>query len=192
MIKQVELLAPVGDEICLQAAIQGGARAVYFGLDGLNMRVVSRNFTTGELPDISARCHDAGVRCYLAMNTIVFQAEVTRVYQALDKARDYVDAVICWDHAIMDACRERDIPIHISTQASVANLGALRFYQRLGATRIVPARECTLEDLAAMKAAAPEMELEVFAHGAMYRLLDESAATGPHAGIMTASSPRSS
>jgi putative protease len=161
-----ELLAPAGDFTCLQAALQAGADAVYFGVGELNMRVAARNFGADDLPEISRRCRQAGARAYLALNTILFGTELGAVRELLAAAADHVDAVICWDPAVIQICQELGLELHISTQASVANPAAAKFYKALGATRVVPARECTLEDVRAIREEAG-IEVETFVHGAM-------------------------
>ena len=165
-VRRPELLAPAQDFTCLQAAINAGCDAVYFGIDGLNMRSAAHNFRSADLPELSSVCRAAGVRAYLALNTIVFPGELATVAALLDAAVGRVDAVICWDPAVIQACRERGHAIHISTQASVANVQAACFYRDQGAVRIIPARECTLEDVVAIRAGAG-VEVETFIHGAM-------------------------
>jgi putative protease len=164
--RRPELLAPAQDFTCLQTAIAAGCDAVYFGIDGLNMRSAAHNFRSGDLPELSRVCRCAGVRAYLALNTIVFPGEQDTVAALLEAAVGLVDAVICWDPAVIRACRERGHAIHISTQASVANVQAACFYRDQGAVRIIPARECTLDDVVAIRAGAG-IEVETFIHGAM-------------------------
>ncbi|MCK5804495.1 MAG: U32 family peptidase [Lentisphaeria bacterium] len=161
-----ELLAPAGDWTCLQAATDAGADAVYLGVEGLNMRATARNFTCDNLPEISRHCRQAGLRVYLTLNTIVFTDEIEQARETLSAACGNVDAVICWDPAVLALCRELSLPFHISTQASIANVESARFYKSLGAERIVPARECTLEEVARIRRETG-IEVELFVHGAM-------------------------
>lgn len=161
-----ELLAPAGDATCLRAAIKAGADAVYFGVDALNMRAAAQNFGSADIAGVAAQCHAAGVRCYLTLNTIVFSHEESLVRSILSAALGHVDAVICWDPSVIALCRELGHVIHVSTQASVANVAAARFYRDLGAERIVPARECTLEEVCRIRAETG-IEIEAFVHGAM-------------------------
>ncbi len=140
---------------------------MYFGVGEFNMRSGSpRNFGSDDLPVVAERAHAAGIRAYLALNTIVFNRERARVADVLDRARDTVDAVICWDPCVIGECARRNLPVHLSTQASVANADAAKFYQDLGVRRIVPARECTLDELRSIRDEA-DVELEIFIHGAM-------------------------
>ncbi len=161
-----ELLAPAQDFTCLQAAIQAGCDAVYFGIGELNMRSAARNIEPADLPEFGRLCRGAGVKAYLALNVIVFEHELPAVQELLDAAVGQVDAVIGWDPAVLAACRERGLPIHVSTQASVASAATARFYRDLGAVRVIPARECTLAEITAIRAGSG-IEVETFVHGAM-------------------------
>lgn len=161
-----ELLAPAGEFAALQAAIQSGCDAAYFGVGELNMRQAANNFHLTDIEEIHRRCQDAGIRAYLTLNTIIFPGEQRMVQKILDAAQGRVDAVICHDWSVIEECNKRGIPIHISTQASVSNPVAAKRYAELGATRVVPARECTLEELRLIRDGSG-IELEVFVHGAM-------------------------
>lgn len=162
-----ELLAPAGDFVSLGAAIQGGGDAVYFGVSGpFNMRQAAGNFRLEDLPEVSRICRSAGVKAYLAANTLVFDPELPELRRLLETAVGRVDAVIGWDPAVLLACRELGLPVHVSTQASVANRAAANLYRQLGASRLVLARECTLEEVTAIRQASG-LEVEVFVHGAM-------------------------
>ncbi|MBN2451107.1 MAG: U32 family peptidase [Lentisphaeria bacterium] len=161
-----ELLAPAQDFACLHAAIHAGCNAVYLGLEGLNMRTAARNFRGEELPAASAVCRDEKVRLYLTLNSIVYDGEMGEVRSLLEGALGLVDAVICWDPAVIRLCREMGHGIHISTMASVANSATARFYQSLGAVRVVPARECTLAEVKTIRQETG-IEVETFVHGAM-------------------------
>jgi putative protease len=172
-----ELMAPAGNWTSLQAAIQAGADAIYFGLRGFNMRDNSNNFRGSELPRIASICHQAGVRAYLALNTIIYENEIARVRHLLAAAAAAgIDAVICWDMAVIEAATALGLPVFLSTQMSVANSASLAaFYRTFGIRRFVLARECSLAQIRAMRrkltallgAAASKIEIEVFAHGAM-------------------------
>ncbi|MBT3374853.1 MAG: U32 family peptidase [Lentisphaerae bacterium] len=161
-----ELLAPAGNETCLTAAIQGGCDAVYLGLGTLNMRATAENFSVSDLGRVAETCHAQGVSVYVTANTILYTAETPSARTLIEACRGVVDAVICWDPALIGICRELGVPFHVSTQASVANVEAARFYKQLGAERIIPARECTLEDITRIRNEA-DIPVEVFAHGAM-------------------------
>lgn len=172
-----EIMAPAGDWISLQAAVQAGADAVYFGIKGLNMRAGSKNFDLADLPRIAEKCHAHNLRAYLTLNTIIYESELDLLPNRLDAAAAaHIDGVICWDFAVIRELTRRQLPIFLSTQMSVANSASLLFFYRtLGVRRFVLARECSLKDIVTIRqnlalelgAAAGEIQLEVFAHGAM-------------------------
>lgn len=165
--KSPELIAPVGDFEMLQAAIQAGCDAVYFGIIGLNMRVRARNFKLRELKHVVDICHQNRVKAYLTVNTIIFDNELNKVEKLLTHAKAaQVDAIICWDLAVVQKTNEIGLPIHLSTQASAANSKAIGLYQKLGVKRFVLARECSLKQIKSIKSKT-NAQIEVFVHGAM-------------------------
>ena len=165
-MKKPEILAPAGDFTCLQAALDAGADAVYFGLGTFNMRARSGvNFKAGDLPEIARRCHERGVRAYLALNAIMFEGEREEVARTIAAAKPYVDAFIVSDWGVISLCRAAGVKFHISTQMSTSNSEAVRFLASQGAERVVLARECTLSEVAAIVSAVP-CEIECFVHGA--------------------------
>jgi putative protease len=175
--RKPEILAPAGNRIALRAALDAGADAVYFGVQGLNMRAGADNFTTAAFPYIQGACRAANCRCYLALNTIVYQSEIAKVNRVLQSARCAgVDAVIAWDFCVIESANRLGLPVHVSTQMSVSNTESLLyFYRNLGVRRFVLARECTLADVRRIRRElrnrlgdkADGIEIEVFAHGAM-------------------------
>ncbi len=165
--KKPELLAPAGDWRMLTTAVKAGADAVYFGIDKLNMRAMAKNFTLDELPEIVKFCHEHDVDAHLTLNTIVFDEELKELDIILPEAKKAgIDMVICWDMSVIEKAIEYDLPFCVSTQASVSNSGAVKMYRRLGAKRVVLAREVTLEKIKEIKAST-DMEIEAFVHGAM-------------------------
>ncbi|MFW5858584.1 MAG: peptidase U32 family protein [Planctomycetota bacterium] len=166
-----ELMAPAGDAVCLRVALQAGADAVYFGLEHGSMRAAARNLAADELVDAVATCHRAGARAYLALNCLVQQQELDQTAAALDQAAAAgVDMVIAADAATMVLAAERGLSLCASTQLSIANATAVRaWHQRFGLRRIVLARECSLDDLIAIRQQTVDLpvEYELFAHGAM-------------------------
>jgi len=174
---RIEILSPAGEWTALETAIRAGCDAVYFGVDSLNMRAAARNFATTELPAIVERCRQSDVRAYLALNTIVYEHELSLLDDLLDRAQAAnVDAVIASDLAVIQGARERDLPIHVSTQVSLSNSRALiALHKTFGIQRFVLARECSLEEIIGIREhlrellgdAACAVELEAFAHGAM-------------------------
>ena len=166
MNKRPEILAPAGDFTCLQAAIDAGADAVYFGLGTLNMRARSGvNFKADDLPEISRRCRERGVHAYLALNAIMFEGEVETVENTIIAAKPYVDAFIVADWGVIDLCRKHGVEFHVSTQMSTSNSAAANFLASQGASRVVLARECTLAEVAEIVRKIP-IEVECFVHGA--------------------------
>ncbi len=169
----VELLVPVGNFEMLTVAIKAGADAVYFGIKGLNMRNLgSSSFGLNDLCKVVSACHKAGVRAYLTINTIIYEDEHDLVMDILKAAKHTgVDAVIAWDMFVIEKAKEFGLEIHLSTQASVANFEALKFYNHFGIKRFVLARELDLPQIQAIKKKITEegldAELEVFIHGAM-------------------------
>ena len=176
-MRKPELLAPAGDPVSLRAALDAGADAVYFGAGAFNMRKRARNFRPDDIADVVSLCHEYGARAYLAINIIVYETEFTLLDSTLDKAAEAgTDAVICWDHAVIDAALERGLKVHLSTQASVSNSRSiLQYYRKSGIRRFVLARECSLDHLRIIRShlldalgdEADNIELEVFIHGAM-------------------------
>jgi putative protease len=162
-----ELMAPAGDWTMLRAAVSNGADAVYFGLDKLNMRAKAANFTVEELPEMISFCKEHNVLIYLTLNTIVFEEELAELEEIIVAAKQNgVDRIICSDLAVADLCRKHKIPFCISTQSSITNSLAADVYKRMGAVRIVLARECSLEEIKKIRTKT-DLEIEAFVHGAM-------------------------
>ena len=175
---ELEIMAPAGNFECLHAAIQGGADSVYFGVGHLNMRSHSaNNFRPEDLPEIVRICREAGVRSYLTLNIVLYPEDLAPMRQTLDAARDAgVDAVIASDMAAISYCRSIGLEVHISTQLSISNAEALRFYASF-ADVVVLARELNLgqvreiydtierEDICGPS--GKKVRIEMFAHGAL-------------------------
>lgn len=151
----------------LSAVLKSGADAVYFGIDHYNMRVKARNFSVNDLPEIVDLCRAYEAEAHLALNTILFDNELDEAKEIVQSAKSSgIDMIICWDFAVMQMCREVGIPFCISTQASVSNSIAASVMASFGAKRIVLARECSLQDIRAIREKT-NIEIELFAHGAM-------------------------
>lgn len=167
-----ELLAPVGNRIMLEAAISAGADAVYLGIQGINMRASAKNFTLKELPDVVARAHKDHVKVYLTVNTIIYDHEIKQIKTILKAAKKAgVDAIICWDLAVINEAKKLNLEIHLSTQASTSNFEAIKLYHKLGVKRFVLARELSLEQIKSIKNQINKhklkIKIETFIHGAM-------------------------
>ena len=170
--KSVELIAPAGDMTSLVTALKAGADALYFGAEGYNMRAGSGNFTAADFPTVRALCTAHSAKAYLALNTILYDGELKKMAQTVSAAKTTgIDAIICSDMAVIEACRNAEMPFHLSTQASVSNYSAVKFYAALGARMIVLARELTLEQVrhitANIRRDKLDVQIECFVHGAM-------------------------
>ena len=174
-----EILAPAGDFTCLQAAIDAGADAVYFGLGTFNMRARSGvNFKVEDLPEIARRCRrdegrglGAEVKRYLTLNAIMFEGEMEEVEQTIVAAKPYVDAFIVSDWGVISLCQKHGARFHVSTQMSTSNSAAVRFLAAQGAERVVLARECSLAEVKRIVSALQlqpktPTQIECFVHGA--------------------------
>ena len=174
----IEILAPAGSFECLSAAIEGGADAVYFGVGQLNMRSRSAaNFAPEELSEVVRICRAYGVKSYLTLNIILYGEDIQPAHEALDAAKAAgVDAVIASDIAAIQYARSIGMEVHLSTQLSVSNVEALRFYAQF-ADVVVLARELRLEQVRAIYDAIQQehicgpsgkpVRIEMFAHGAL-------------------------
>lgn len=164
-MRRPEILAPAGDFIALQAAIDAGADAVYFGLGTLNMRARSTvNFKEEDLPEIAARCRGR-VKAYLTLNAIIFESELEEVERLIVYAKPYVDAFIVSDWGVISLCRKHGVEIHVSTQMSTSNSSGVAFLASQGVSRVVLARECTLTEVKEIVSKS-SIEIECFVHGA--------------------------
>ncbi|MBT4870481.1 MAG: U32 family peptidase [Candidatus Diapherotrites archaeon] len=169
-MKRVELLVGVGSFSSAIAATKSGVNAVYFGIKGFNMRDLGTNFKKSEMKKLMEYLHENKVKGYLALNTVVFDDELTKIDSILAKAKEAkVDAVIVSDLGVLSLVKKHKLEPHLSTQGSVANVGALMMYKKLGVERIVLARELSLVQIKKLVSKAKKIgvEIEIFVHGAM-------------------------
>lgn len=171
-------MAPAGNFECLHAAIQGGADSVYFGVGQLNMRSHSaNNFSPDDLAEVVRICREAGVKSYLTLNIVLYQEDLDAMRRTLDAAAAAgVDAVIASDMAAIAYCRSIGMEVHISTQLSISNAEALRFYAQF-ADVVVLARELNLDQVRDIYdtiqrddicgPSGERVRIEMFAHGAL-------------------------
>ncbi len=176
--QKLEIMAPAGNFECLHAAIQGGADSVYFGVEKLNMRSHSaNNFKMTDLEEIVRICSEVGVKTYLTLNIALFDNDLEDMRKTLDAAKAAgITAVIASDMAAIAYARQIGVEVHISTQLSISNAEALRFYAQF-ADVIVLARELNLDQVKAIKSvidrdnicgpSGNKVEIEMFAHGAL-------------------------
>ena len=180
MIKRtdIEIMAPVGCYESLHAAINAGANSVYFGIGRLNMRSASAaNFSEADMEKIVEIAHNAGVKTYLTVNTIIYDDELKVMQQVVDKAKEVgVDAIIASDLAVITYAYHVGVEVHISTQCNISNSEAVKFFSQW-ADVVVLAREVSLEQIAEVHRCIVEqdirgpkgelVEIEMFAHGAL-------------------------
>lgn len=170
--KHIELLAPAGNYMALQAAVCAGADAIYLGLDHFNARRGADNFTINNIKNACDYAHLRGVKIYLTLNIIVFENEFNDAMQMAYAAADAgVDAFIVQDVGIANAVAKEipHVPLHISTQMNVHDEAGLRFAADLGAKRVCLAREMSVSEIANLNEVAKnlDVELECFGHGAL-------------------------
>ncbi len=173
-----EIMAPVGSYESLYAAIDAGADAVYFGIEGLNMRArSSNNFTIDDLHNIAHTCASHGVKTYLTVNTIIFDTDIEKCHAIIDAAKEAsITAIIASDIAAILYARSIGVEVHISTQVNITNIEAVRFYSQW-ADVVVLARELNLDQVSAIHQAiiaeniccphGKPVRIEMFCHGAL-------------------------
>ena len=169
--RTIELLAPAGDMERLRMALAYGADAVYLAGTSFGMRSFAGNFTPEELKTAVELCHRKGARVHVTCNTMPRNGEVERLPQWLSLLEEAgADAVILADVGVLALARKYapHVACHVSTQASVVNYQTARAWHELGASRVILARELSLDEIREIRAKAPkELELEAFVHGAM-------------------------
>jgi putative protease len=169
-IKKPELLSGVGNFASAIAAVENGADAVYFGIQGFNMRDLGKNFSIPEAKKLIKYLHSKKVKAYLAINTIIFDEEIKqteKIIKEMQKAK--IDAFIVSDMGVLELCKKHNATFFVSTQASAANSLATQHYKKIGATRVIMAREISLKQLKEVCTNAKKINLgiECFVHGAM-------------------------
>ncbi len=169
MIKLPELLAPAGTLDAFKTAILYGADAIYAGLPGFSMRARAK-ITTDEVKQGIDLAHAAGKKVYLAFNLFAHDGEYANLHR-VSEIINYLrpDALIVADPGVMTYVREHhpDIPLHISTQANICSAASVKFWQNAGAELCVLAREVSHREFKSIRAACPDVKLEIFVHGAM-------------------------
>jgi len=171
-------MAPVGSRESLAAAVNAGADAVYFGIEGLNMRSrSSANFTADDMEDIARFCSERGVKTYLTVNTVIYDSDMPLMRSIIDRAHQAgISAIIASDMAAILYARSIRQEVHISTQVNVTNFEAVRFYAQF-ADVMVLARELNMDQVAEINRQIREsgltgpggkpVRLEMFCHGAL-------------------------
>ncbi len=177
-IRKTEIMAPAGDWESLQAAFQGGADSVYFGIEQLNMRArATNNFTMEDLPEIAKLAKKEGIRTYLTLNTVLYDHDLPLMKRIIDAVKEYeITAIIAADQAAISYAFKQGVEVHISTQANISNIEMVEFYSHF-ADVMVLARELSLGQVKKIIDGIRErditgpsgklVQIEVFAHGAL-------------------------
>ncbi len=166
----IELLAPAGSPEKLDFALRYGADAVYLSDPRYGLRAGAGNFSVDEIREASRKVHAAGKRIYVAVNIFAHEDDLEGLPEYLSQLNETgVDALIVTDPGVIYLSRRYapDIPLHLSTQANTLNSAAACFWRDCGVSRIVLARELTLEDIRRIHATVPDIPLEVFVHGSV-------------------------
>jgi putative protease len=165
-IKKPELMSPIKNFSGLEAC-KNYADAVYFGTSDLSLRARADGFKAKDLKAIVLKCHNYGLKAYLTVNSAVYNPDIKEAKDLIEKAKiAQIDGVIVWDPAVIEIAKKTGLKIIISTQANISNWMSAEFYKKLGAQRIVLAREMTLAQIKELRKKT-KIEIETFVHGAM-------------------------
>ena len=169
-MKKLELLAPVGDKERLEAAVYFGADAVYFAGKKFGLRALASNFDENEIKEAVEFCHEHNVKVYITVNILAHNADFTGMVDYLKYLDSvHVDGVIVSDLGIAHLVKEyTNLELHVSTQANITNKESAKIWVKLGAKRLVLARELNVQEIKEIKEAVGEnIDIECFCHGAM-------------------------
>lgn len=169
MIREIELLAPAKNLECGIAAIDHGADAVYIGASNFGARVAAGN-SVEDIEQLCQYAHQYNAKVYVTINTIIYDDEIIQVENLIIKLNDIgVDAILVQDMAILKICNniKSKITLHASTQTDNRNIDKIKWLKQAGFKRAVLARELSLKEINAIHKAVPDIELEVFVHGAL-------------------------
>lgn len=176
--KKTALLSPAGSFDALQAGIDAGADAIYFGVEQLNMRTCSSPpFTIEDIGEVAERCKTQNVKSCITLNTVVYEHDLRLLDNILKEVKlQGIDAVIASDFAVIEQCNRMSIPLHISTQANISNVEAVKFFSRFSDV-VVLARELTLKQVENIckeiirkdirGVSGKLLKIEIFGHGAL-------------------------
>ncbi len=170
VMKSVELLSPAGTLRNMRYAFAFGADAVYAGQPRYSLRVRNNDFMAANLATGIAEAHAQGKKFYLAANVIPHNAKIKTFVKDMQPIIDMgPDALIMADPGLIMLTRETwpHMPVHLSVQANTVNYASVKFWQQLGVERIILSRELSLDEIAEIRQHCPDMELEVFVHGAL-------------------------
>lgn len=165
-----ELLMPAGNLEKLEYAINYGADAVYLGIADFSLRAMRKGklITSENIKQAVEKAHELGAKAYITVNIFAFNDDIEHLKNHLECIKEAnPDAILVSDFGVLRVIREAmpNTDIHISTQANILNYEAVKFWQDMGAKRVVLAREMNVKDIAIIKEKVPDMELEVFVHG---------------------------
>jgi len=165
-MKKPEIMSPIKNWASLEAC-KKYADAVYFGIADLSLRARTNSLTLKDVPKFVSKCHEYGIKAYMTINSVIYNNDINTAEKIVKKAKEAkVDAIIVWDLAVIEIIKKEKIPFIISTQANVSNYKTAEFYKKLGAKRVVLARELTLKQIKEIKNKV-NIEIETFIHGAM-------------------------
>ncbi len=167
---KVELLAPAGNMEKLKTAFHFGADACFVGGSAFNLRGMSSNFKNSELREAIDYVHSLGKKIYVTLNIFAHNSEIEYMPRFVKLLEEYgADAVIVADLGVFQLVRENapNLPIHVSTQANNTNWMSVKTWRDMGAKRVILAREMSLKEIKEIKEKVPDVEIEVFIHGAM-------------------------
>jgi len=176
--RTIEIMAPAGSWQSLQAAIQGGANSVYFGIEQLNMRArSSNNFTLKDLVEIAELCNKKNIKTYITLNTIIYDHDLILMKKIVDTAKQAnITAIIASDQAVIGYAASVNMEVHISTQTNVTNLETIRFFSHF-ADVVILSRELSLlqvkeitKEIEKQQIKGPSgnlIKIEIFVHGAL-------------------------
>ncbi len=176
--RTIEIMAPAGSWQSLQAAIQGGANSVYFGIEQLNMRArSSNNFTLKDLVEIAELCNKKNIKTYITLNTIIYDHDLILMKKIVDTAKQAnITAIIASDQAVIGYAASVNMEVHISTQTNITNLETIRFFSHF-ADVVILSRELSLlqvkeitKEIERQQIKGPSgnlIKIEIFVHGAL-------------------------
>lgn len=170
-MRKVELLLPAGNIEKLKYAVKYGADAVYLGVVDFSLRAMRKGeiITLDNLKSAIELAHSLGAKAYLTLNIFAFNSDILHLEECMDiiKASN-PDGILVSDFGILRLVKKYlpDVDLHISTQTNILNYEAVKFWQDMGAKRVVLARELSIPEIAEIKKQVPDMEIECFIHGA--------------------------
>jgi len=169
MENRPELLVPIQEWNSIKVVV-GLADAIYFGVEKYNMRQKAKNFKREDLMKVAEFCHNQNppIKAYLTTNILIYDTELQDLEQLILQAKESnIDAIIAHDIAAIRIAKRYNIKFHISTQANISNIESAKFFENLGAERIILARELSLQQIKLIKHLLSRTQVECFVHGSM-------------------------